>query len=889
MVTSNRMKRELQIQRIQQRQRLRKMLLENLEQRQLLAFDAAGPVFAQGTPQSYVDEWINRLGNPPNDDSDDGSSNANVTGRRWTDPAPGPSPGNGNASTVTWSIVPDGTSIQDANGNETGTSDLVAFLDGIYGTAPGPFENRPWFPIVERMYQDWSNKSGINLIYEPSDDGAASSPDASSRGVLGVRGDMRVMGQAIDGNFGILAFNYFPNNGGASGLDGDMVVDTSDIAYANNAESPTSENRFISNVWQHEVGHGIGLGHTIPTDETKLMEPFISTAYFGAQHDDIIAAQTEYGDRNEPNSAAGNATDFGNILNGIIREPLLSINTNSDVDFFRFVASSAGRLSLTATPVGLVYEVGNQFGPTGTVNTFLNRDLSIQITSSDGTVLIDQNATGLGEEEAIVDFQLPAGGEYFVTIRGAGSDTQLYDFNFRASGFVISGTEAIPPRLLSVAADAGDIFNFNRVNQLSESPRELVFRFDGANEIDPDTLSGLRVLRAMNDGEFINDFEVIEPAYVGFGATNRIVVMRFAEPLVDDVYRIEALSVDLPSENRVAIRNLNGDPLRPRRSGTDRDAIFLRLNLGAQIDSVVPQPVVRDSSGNWVQQRRFIDVYFNGDKLHDSDITTTGAATDPTVVDPDFYQLILTNDTVTPNDDEVIFPDSVRYDFADNKVQLVFARNLDAYAGGSGTFRLKVGSREVAPSAIAPSVPSLIAPAADPGGNITDSFNLGTFSSSVSSIVSEQVVVVSNPLLLDYPGSNFDPGHRDIQDENHLIFGADGNINTETIFYTFALDRPYGVDQQTGQPLTTSISPIQMERYRDVFSFYSAQLGIDFVETTLAAAPGTSRLLTVVVGDMAALGTAGGPGGVIGIADPISGLAILDSAESWDNGFGYGT
>ena len=59
--------------------------------------------------------------------------------------------------------------------------------------------------------------------------------------------DMRMAGHPIDGNSGILAFNYFPNTG-------DMVIDTSDNFFA----TTTSNSLRLRNVLAHEHGHGLG-------------------------------------------------------------------------------------------------------------------------------------------------------------------------------------------------------------------------------------------------------------------------------------------------------------------------------------------------------------------------------------------------------------------------------------------------------------------------------------------------------------------------------------------------------------------------------------------------------------------------------------------------------
>ncbi len=863
---------------LQRRKQLRQLLLENLERRDLMASDAAGPVFAPGTPQAYIDHWINALSD--NSGGNGSGSPINLQGTRWVNPTGGNSPNRGDPSVVTWSIVPDGTPVPDINQSNPVASNLVAFMDGIYGTAPGPLSDRPWFPIFERAYQRWSESSGLTFVYEPNDDGVASG--GTNRGVLGVRGDVRVTGRNIDGNFGILAFNYFPNGSGNSGFDGDMVIDTNDNFYQQFSDGAGGENRGLFNVLMHEAGHGIGLGHVIPINETKLMEPSISFNFLGAQLDDIIGAQTLYGDDDENNDTQGGATNLGTLTNGLRNFNGRSIDNNNDTDFYSFRVNSSGKISIAVTPTGTTYDVGPQGGNSSPTDSLRYKDLSFVLEAQDGTVLATASGAGIGEKEEIVDFDLPGGGVYRIRINGTGSlNTQLYDMSVRLSGLTNPSTaDQNPPRLLSVAANSGEIFGINRVNVLAESPRELIFRFDGSQKLDANTLSGIKISRSNGDGMFADgDDIVLQPGWIGFGDTERIVIARFSNPLPDDVYKIEILGVDLPAEGRTGIRNSDGELLRPRKSGTDRDVFFMNLELGAQIMAIVPQPVSRSATGTLQQARDRIEVYFNNDPLHATPVTT-GTGTNPSVVDPAFYKLIFTNDSVNPNDDRVFAPSTISYDPTLNRAVLTFASPIDQLVGTNGTFRLRVGSNESVASIASPRIPlNLDLSAADVGDTLTSSTDLGSLAGGFSAVISQEVRMPGNAVLPDYPGSNFDPGHRDIQDETHLEAGPDANPDISVMTYSFLLNQSYGVDT-VGRPLFTSISSDQIARTREIMEFLSAQWGIDFIET---AGFGD---LNIVVGDMAPLQQTSGPGGVIGVAG--QGLAIMDQAEAWDNTFGYG-
>ncbi|MCC6507606.1 MAG: hypothetical protein IT423_00755, partial [Pirellulaceae bacterium] len=103
----------------------------------------------------------------------------------------------------------------------------------------------------------------------------------------------------------------------------------------------------------------------------------------------------------------------------------------------------------------------------------------------------------------------------------------------------------------------------------------------------------------------VTDVEII-PAYVGLGDTSREVIMRFGEALPDDRYRVEILG-----RGTRALLNLNGEAYN---DGIDQ-AISFELDLGAQIEAIVPQPVERSSTGLLTQASNRIDVYFNNDDL----------------------------------------------------------------------------------------------------------------------------------------------------------------------------------------------------------------------------------------------------------------------------------
>lgn len=451
-------------------------------------------------------------------------------------------------------------------------------------------------------------------------------------------------------------------------------------------------------------------------------------------------------------------------------------------------------------------------------------------------------------------------------------------------------------RLLSVAPNSGEILSTTRANELKESPRELVFRFVGGEDIQSSTLkNGIRITRAGGDGIFgaggVATDIIVGPDYLDFAdsANKRVVVARFSQPLADDMYRVEVFGTDTPS----AVRTVDGDPLKPRKTGTTKDTYDFNLELGTKIVAVVPQPIVRQSNGSLQQNRDQVEIYFNDSELYDRNINTGDLNPNPSVVDPQYYKLMLTQESVSPNDDVVFSPISVSYNATAKRAVLTFAGPIDQLpgVGNSGTFRLRVGSNESVASALTPLAPTAPVVATDPAGFLSGAFQLNSgnpLTGSFSAVVSEEVRNATTSLPNDFPGSNFEPGHRDIQDESHLG-GPDADPEITQLQYSFMDGVPYGFDAG-GRPVFSSITPDQKQRVREIFEFYSQKLGLDAVEFTGVSTDGDG-IYKVVVGDLypnaGPSGPVSGPGDVIGLAG--GELAIMDGAEAWDNTFGNGS
>jgi len=351
----------------------------------------------------------------------------NAEGSRWSRTAYNSSTGtNGDPITLTWSFVPDGVTVPVTSWNAETPSDLFAKMNSQFGG-----NTTLWQDQFRACFNRWSQVSGIQYI-EENDDGAALT---SSSGQAGVRGDIRIAACHIDGPYGILAYNYYPDVG-------DMVLDSDD----NWADSANSY-RFLRNTLMHEHGHGIGLGHVSPTDQTKLMEPMLSTKFDGPQDDDIRGAQHYYGDPDENNDTSGTATDLSAIDPGPVTLADLSLDESGDHDWFRFTAGTNRRITITATPVGSAYDVGPYGGTVQTINTARIADLQIELRTGDGqTVLTSATAAGIGAAEQIANYLLPsAGGDFQIHLyAGAGSQSDVQRYTLSIETAVVGASLSVP-------------------------------------------------------------------------------------------------------------------------------------------------------------------------------------------------------------------------------------------------------------------------------------------------------------------------------------------------------------------------------------------------------------------------------------------------------------
>jgi autotransporter-associated beta strand protein len=367
-------------------------------------------------------------------------------GKRWSSTfTNGSGLSQGDPITLRWGIVTDGTSISAGIGGTetTNGSSLIQFMDGLYGdngiADNGDLTQKPWFSIFSSAFDRLGQVSGLTYSYL-----AINSQNTSFVSITNsltssaTIPEILIGGHSIDGQSGgnVLAYNYFPNTG-------DMVIDTDNTTFFGDS---TNSSIGMRNVLMHEVGHGVGIDHVESSDGSFLMEPFVSTSFDGPQLDDILALQRGYGDaleKNGGNNTSGTATSLGTINAGGSASKgtagdstvvsagttdFVSIDDESDLDFFSFTVAAGADVTLTLTPRGTTYLQGPQGGPEASFNSAAQSDLTLQLLDTNGTTVLNTaNATGVGGSESINSVVLSSAGTYFARVSGATTDKlQLY-------------------------------------------------------------------------------------------------------------------------------------------------------------------------------------------------------------------------------------------------------------------------------------------------------------------------------------------------------------------------------------------------------------------------------------------------------------------------------
>ena len=481
------------------------------------------PVFAPGTSQAYVDSFNDNIG------AAGGTGVGGFNSSRWTTTATnGSGLTQGTPTTLTWSIVSDGTAIPALGGINTESSagsNLVAYLGGIYGVSTNDlnYTDEPWFAHFQSVFSRWSQLTGINYVYSAADDGAAFTNTTANPGVLGVRGDVRIGGHYIDGNSNVLAYNFFPNHG-------DMVIDTGDNFFSDPIVNNANNSRRLRNTLAHEAGHGIGLNHVDSDNAAFLMEPFIDTRFDGPQLDDILAAQRMYGDDFEPNDTAATARTLGSLPTGqsftvgpngnttfvgANDVQFISIDGASDTDFYSFTATTSGSVSVTLTPQGTTYNQGPQGGTQTSLNTSTLNVLDVQLIGTNGSTVLANGATSPAGPFKTLSFLVPSAGTYYVKVTGTVDNVQMYRLNFGLTSVTPAGVSIVQSGGTTEVAEGGATDSY-AVALSSQPSSNVTITIGGSSQVTTSTTSLIFTPTNWNVAQTVTVTAVNDLLYEGF-------------------------------------------------------------------------------------------------------------------------------------------------------------------------------------------------------------------------------------------------------------------------------------------------------------------------------------------------------------------------------------
>lgn len=362
----------------------------------------------------------------------------------WTGDGLQGDPNRAQPARLTYSFPADGTTWGGLYGRPTGGNTLNAELTAGFGSLDLGRE------YIRQALAAYKRYGGIR--YDEVADFGLPMSNSVTRSVW--HGDIRIGGFNSPCS-GCLAYNAFPSGDGiVDEGGGDMVINMNymdDTHYLD----PANNYRYLRNTISHEHGHGTGAIHSVPCNETKNMEPFISVAYDMLQVDDIRGTARSYGDRFAGNHSAATAVDlgllafsfFGNIYISSIHHSLSLNGTagfgNTDEDWFKFTTYINTNTVITVSPSGGSYTAGQQSsscsGTTAAINAGGAGNLFLYLYASNGTTILQSaNLNFHGQSETLTLNNLAAG-DYYIRVRDAGANAaadqyvQLYSLTVRVN------------------------------------------------------------------------------------------------------------------------------------------------------------------------------------------------------------------------------------------------------------------------------------------------------------------------------------------------------------------------------------------------------------------------------------------------------------------------
>ena len=382
------------------------------------------------------------------------------------------------------------------------------------------------------------------------------------------------------------------------------------------------------------------------------------------------------------------AADRRELLRGLQIEPLEE----------RQLLTGAPQLAGVTTNDNTLLEDGEILRQSPRELTFrFNRDASIDPSTYGGIQVVRSGNDGVfAAASAVSDFGSSSAvtAQFTAVPRGTDGNGITIDLTTADLGPPASPQVTVSDQAISVVLNTNSS-NPTTASKLIEAINEDVAAQELVtgrimNELNSDPDYNIASLIANDPQQIVlggsNDV-VVEPGYVSKGDFTREILFRFKESLPDDSYQVSIFG-----SGSNALLDADGSAFN---DGEDLTIDFA-IDLPPQVQSVVPQPVMKNTSGQWEQMSDQIHVYFNDDDLNVATAETR-----------EFYQLIYTRDTVENTDDVVFLPkavDGVKYYPAADMAVVTFDAPLHTLADPvsgqpleNGTFRFRVGTSEGIP------------------------------------------------------------------------------------------------------------------------------------------------------------------------------------------------
>ncbi|MFN7020870.1 MAG: immunoglobulin domain-containing protein [Phycisphaerales bacterium] len=430
----------------------RAMMLRALLPQGGMRYDAEGRPYSAAcfvpdpTPEQFEEIMARYLALPPTLANSQTVDRYYTAGTVWTGSGSQGTSGRATPASLTYSFPSDGVTWGDGVNGPSAPNDLNAKLTATFGS--GNLDRGREF--IRQGLASWRRFGGLTYTEVADDDAAFTTSTSNST----ARGNIRI-GSNPQGTSGTLAYNQFPSSGS------DMTIN-SDYFTGSAFNSSTNSYRYFRNTVAHEHGHGLGYIHPIPCNNTKLMEPFLSTSFDSTQLDEWRAMGRNYGDRFAGNNSGANARNFGDLTSPTVRsvvEQNLSTNgtagvNNTDEDWFKFTLSSSQTVTISAAPRGGSVTMGQQAsgcsGTTATVNEASAGNLNIELrTGTNGATVVQTAASAAAGATETLSAGTLAAGTYWVRVFDVGPNAaadqtvQLYNLTIRV------GTSKAPPTAIA--------------------------------------------------------------------------------------------------------------------------------------------------------------------------------------------------------------------------------------------------------------------------------------------------------------------------------------------------------------------------------------------------------------------------------------------------------